>query len=105
MQLAGTLQGIISQTLIPKIGGGLVAALEVLVATDAVRTLIRENKMAQLISVMQTGSKYGMQTLEDNLNTLVANNAITYEQALSRSNVPEEIKRVGAAEQPAGAGT
>jgi len=101
MQLAGTLQGIICQTLVPRVQGGRVAALEVLLATDAVRALIRENKMAQLPSSMQTGKKLGMQTLEDHLNKLVASKAITYEEALSRCNMPEAIHRPGA---PVGTG-
>jgi twitching motility protein PilT len=100
MQLAGTLQGIISQTLIPKVGGGLTAALEVLVATDAVRSIIRENKMAQLGSTMQTGKKYGMQTLEDHLNELVAANRITYENAVSKANMPEALSKPMGAPSP-----
>jgi twitching motility protein PilT len=102
MQLAGTMQGIISQTLVPSIRGGRVAALEVLVATDAVRALIRENKMAQLLTAMQAGKKYGMQTLEDHLNQLVMSKAITYEEALSRANNREAIHQPGG---PVGAGT
>ena len=95
MQLAGTLQGIISQTLIPKIGGGRVAALEILVANDAVRTMIRENKMAQITSVMQTGKRLGMQTLEDHLNELVAAKVIRVEDAIAKANAPETIRRPG----------
>jgi twitching motility protein PilT len=106
MQLAGTLQGIISQTLIPKVGGGLTAALEVLIATDAVRAIIRENKMAQIGSVMQVGKKFGMQTLEDSLNDLVAKNQITHEDALAKANVPDGIKQPmgGGVRRPSGAG-
>ena len=92
MQLAGTLQGIISQTLISKIGGGRVAALEILVAIDAVRSLIRENKMQQIPSTMQTGKKYGVQTLEDHLSQLVAQKKITHENAVAKANVPTAIK-------------
>lgn len=95
MQLAGTLQGIVSQTLIRKAGGGRVAALEVLVATDAVRAMVRENKAAQLVSAMQTGKKFGMQMLEDHLNELVASKQIAYEHAVWKANSPEMIKRVG----------
>ena len=95
MQLAGTMQGIISQTLVPKIQGGRVAALEILVATDAVRSIIRENKMAQLLSTMQAGKKYGMQTLEDHLNLLIVDKKITYEEALSRANSPRAIHKPG----------
>jgi twitching motility protein PilT len=104
MQLAGTLQGIISQTLIPKIGGGRVAALEILIASDAVRAIIRENKMAQLSSAMQTGKKHGMQLLEDHLNRLVAARTITVEEAISKANSPEAIQRAGGAQRPLGVG-
>ncbi len=93
MQLAGTLQGIISQTLVPKIGGGRVAALEILIATDAVRAMIREDKMVQLMSAMQTGKKFGMQTLEDHLNELVARKVVAYEEAAMRANTPDAIRR------------
>jgi twitching motility protein PilT len=104
MQLAGTLQGIISQTLIPKIGGGRAAAIEVLIATDAVRALIRENKMAQLATSMQTGKKHGMQMLEDHLNELLRANVITYEEASSKANIPEAIHRPGVSPRPTGVG-
>ncbi|MDH3217347.1 MAG: type IV pilus twitching motility protein PilT [Candidatus Krumholzibacteria bacterium] len=103
MQLAGTLQGIVSQTLIPKIGGGRVAALEVLVALDSVRAIVRENKMAQLATAMQTGKQYGMQMLEDDLNKLVASRTITYEHATSKANAPQVIQDVGGSPKPAGA--
>jgi twitching motility protein PilT len=104
MQLAGTLQGIVAQTLIPKIGGGRMAALEILVATDAVRAMIREGKMAQLVSTIQTGKKFGMQLLEDHLNELVAAGAIAYEQAVEKANTPEAIRRPARAPHPAGVG-
>jgi twitching motility protein PilT len=104
MQLAGTLQGIISQTLVPKIKGGRVAALEVLVATDAVRAIIRENKMAQLTTAIQTGKKHGMQLLEDHLSELVQARLVTYEQATAKANAPETIQRPGGAIKPAGIG-
>ena len=94
VQLAGTLQGIISQTLIPRISGGRIAALEILMATDAIRAIIREGKMAQLLSSMQTGKKLGMQTLEDHLNQLVAAKKTTYEQATSKANAPDQIHNV-----------
>ena len=63
VQLAGTLQGLISQTLVPKVGGGRVAAREILVATDGVRALIRDSKSAQILNLMQTGKAFGMSTL------------------------------------------
>ena len=67
VQLAGSLTGIVSQRLLPRIGGGRVAAFEVLAATFAVRNLIREGKTSQLRNVVSTGAKYGMQTLESPL--------------------------------------
>jgi twitching motility protein PilT len=96
MQLAGTIQGIISQTLLKKIGGGRVAAQEILVATDAVRAIIREAKMSQITTAMQTGQKMGMRLLEDHLNQLVAEKKITFEDAFSKANSPQMIKRPGA---------
>jgi twitching motility protein PilT len=104
LQLAGTLQGIVSQTLLPKAGGGRVAALEVLVGTDPVRAIIRDNKIVQLQSAMQTGKRYGMQTLEDHLNQLVAARTISYEHAAATANVPEAIKRPEGAPHSVGAG-
>ena len=104
MQLAGTLQGIVAQTLVPKIAGGRIAALEILVATDAVRAMIRESKMAQLVSTMQTGKKYGMQVLEDHLNELVASKTISYEQAVEKANSPDTIRRPGGVPRPVGVG-
>jgi twitching motility protein PilT len=104
MQLAGTLQGIVAQTLVPKIAGGRIAALEILVATDAVRAMIREGKMAQLVSTMQTGKKFGMQVLEDHLNELVASKTISYDQAVEKANMPETIRRLEGARKPVGVG-
>jgi twitching motility protein PilT len=92
MQLAGTLQGIISQTLLPKIGGGRVAALEILVVSDAVRGLIRDNKMAQITSTIQTGKKFGMQLLEDHMNELIEQKLIKTEDAIAKANMPELIR-------------
>jgi len=103
LQLAGTLQGIISQMLLPRIGGGRVAAFEILTATDAVRALIRENKMAQLPSTMQTGKQFGMQTLEDHLNVLVGEKKITYEEACQKANAPAAIKEPAGVRRPVAA--
>ena len=71
MQLSVTLQGVISQTLLPKQGGGRICAQEIMVGTDAVRALVREGKTQQLFNVLQTGSQFGMQTLESHLARLV----------------------------------
>lgn len=79
--LSSSIQGIISQTLLPKAGGGRVAAHEIMVGSNAVRNLIRENQLAQLYSMIQTGSRYGMQTMEDSVNDLLAAGLITPETA------------------------
>ncbi len=93
VQLSGTLQGVISQTLVPKIGGGRVAAREILVATDAVRSLVREAKSAQMLNLMQTGRGVGMSTLEDELYRLHQEGLITADDAVSKANRPEDVKR------------
>ena len=93
VQLAGTLQGVISQTLVPKVGGGRVAAREILVATDGVRALIRDSKSAQILNLMQTGKAFGMSTLEDELLAHVTAGFITPDDAVSRANRPEEIRK------------
>jgi twitching motility protein PilT len=97
LQLAGTLQGVVSQILLPKVGGGRIAAFEVLVATDAVRAAIRENKVAQLPSIIQAGKQYGMLMLEDYLKWLVSTNKITYDEAISKANVPVALKELAGA--------
>ncbi len=68
--LSNSLQGVIAQTLLKKVGGGRVGAYEILVGTNAVRNLIRENQVPQLYSMMQTGSRYGMITMEDAIKDL-----------------------------------
>jgi twitching motility protein PilT len=91
LQVAMALKGIISQHLLPRMGGGLIAAREVLINTPAVANLIRENKTAQIRSAMQTGSKDGMFTLEQDLKKLYRDGLVSLETALSYSNCPEEI--------------
>jgi twitching motility protein PilT len=98
VQLAGTLQGVISQTLVSKVGGGRVAAREILVATDAVRSLIREAKSAQILNLMQTGKQYGMSTLEDELLRFHADGLIAADDAVAKANRPDDVrKRLGEA--------
>lgn len=80
--LAGSLQGIISQTLLRKAdGAGRVGAFEILVGTNAVRNLIRENQIAQIYSMMQTGSRYGMITMEDAVRDLVESGVVDRDEA------------------------
>jgi len=93
VQLSGTLQGVISQTLVAKIGGGRVAAREILVATDAVRSLIREAKTAQMLNLMQTGRAHGMSTLEDELLRLAQEKLITPDDAVAKANRPEDVRK------------
>lgn len=93
LQVALALRAVISQHLLPKIGGGRVAARELLINTPAVANLIRENKIAQLRSALQTGMKDGMCTLEQDLKKLYRNKIITIDAALARANYPEEITK------------
>lgn len=80
--LAGSLEGIIAQNLLPTADGkGRVGVFEILVGTNAVRNLIRENQVPQIYSMMQTGSRYGMITMEEALNNLVQQGAIAAEDA------------------------
>ncbi len=95
VQIAGTLEGVVTQQLLPKAGGvGRVAACEVLVATPAARNLIREGKTHQLYTVMQTGGQHGMQTMNSSLADLVRRGLITKELALQRSSSPDELDRL-----------
>ncbi|MHB8158764.1 MAG: type IV pilus twitching motility protein PilT [Desulfocucumaceae bacterium] len=90
VQLGNTIQGIIAQQLIPRADKpGRVASIEIMVATPAIRNLIREGKTYQIISQIQTGIKYGMQSLDMNLRTLVQKGMITREEALNRAADPE----------------
>jgi twitching motility protein PilT len=93
VQLAASLQAIIYQQLVPMTGGGLVAAFEVLVATHAVRNLIRENRTGQLRNVIATSRDDGMQTLETSLSELVAEGLVDYEEAVAHSLHPGEVRR------------
>lgn len=93
VQIAASLNTIIAQRLIPKIGGGMVAAFEVLVATSPVRNLIREGRSSQLPNVMFTNSKEGMQTLESDLVRLISEGIVTYEDAVEVCAHPKELAR------------
>jgi twitching motility protein PilT len=93
VQLADSLQAIVSQRLVSKTGGGRVAAFEVLIATHAVRNVVREGRSSQLRNQIATGAKDGMQTLETSLSQRVAAGVIDHEEAVSRSMHPGEIER------------
>ncbi|NDC36844.1 MAG: type IV pilus twitching motility protein PilT [Proteobacteria bacterium] len=91
---AESIQAVITQTLCKRVGGGRVAALEVLIGTTAVRNLIREGKIHQLPGVMQTSQGVGMQTLEMHLKELVASNSITRETAIEKSGNTELFREL-----------
>jgi twitching motility protein PilT len=91
IQLAGTLQGVISQRLLPAEGGGRVAAYEVLMANDAVRNLVREGKSRQLRNAMISGQQEGMQTIEMDLARLVSSGILSFDVAAEVSAYPKEI--------------
>ena len=93
VQLSFVLEGIFAQQLIPRKSGiGRVLAVELLVPNPAIRNLIREDKIHQIYSMMQTGqSKFGMQTMNQSLYELYSKGVLTYEDAVGRSPVPDEI--------------
>ncbi|MDY6943289.1 MAG: type IV pilus twitching motility protein PilT [Pseudomonadota bacterium] len=83
--LSESLQSVISQTLLKKKGGGRIAAHEIMIGTPAIRNLIRENKIAQMYSAIQTGQQYGMHTLDQKLQELVRKNIIARDEARIRA--------------------
>ncbi len=95
-QLSFVLEGILCQALLPKANGkGRVMAMEILVPNAAIRNLIREDKVHQIYSMMQTGqAKYGMQTFNQSLATLYFKKLITLQTALSRSSNPDELQEM-----------
>jgi twitching motility protein PilT len=93
-QLANILQAIICQRLVPAIGGGRVAAAEILVATSAVRNIIREGKTHQLEAVIQTGAEFGMQSMDRTLVNLIHAGTITYDEARNFAVDMDELDRL-----------
>ena len=92
-QLSLVIEGIVCQALLPKIGGGRVVALEIMVPTAGIRNLIREDKIHQIYSAMQTGQeKMGMQTMNQSLATLYQKRLITLETALMASSNRDELQ-------------
>jgi twitching motility protein PilT len=91
-QLALGIEGVVCQALLPRIGGGRVAAFEVMIPTPAIRNLIREDKTHQIDSMMQASGHVGMQTLNRSVAMLYHKKAITYDSALSASSNPEELQ-------------
>ncbi|MBI2067750.1 MAG: type IV pilus twitching motility protein PilT [Deltaproteobacteria bacterium] len=94
-QLSFILEGVLSQLLIPKVGGGRVLATEILIPNLAIRNLIRENKVQQIQSMMQTGQQEsGMLTMDQSLASLVQKKLISPENALARASDPAQLKRL-----------
>ncbi|RKZ48785.1 MAG: twitching motility protein PilT [Gammaproteobacteria bacterium] len=89
--LSESLKAVISQTLLKKSGGGRVAAHEIMIGTPAIRNLIRENKIAQMYSAIQTGQSFGMKTLDQDLNELVKKKIVTREEAMSKAANKDNI--------------
>ena len=92
IQLADVLECVIGKALLPKIGGGRVAAYEILVATPAVRSLIRQNKSFQIVSAMQTSKRQGMQLLDDALAELVRSGQVRMDEAMAVANDPAALR-------------
>ena len=89
--LSESLQAVVSQTLLKKVGGGRVAAHEIMIGTPAIRNLIREAKIAQMYSAIQIGSQLGMQTLDQCLKTLVSRGLVDRNEARSKARSPETL--------------
>lgn len=93
-QLAFVILGILTQTLIKRIRGGRCLGLEILVATPAVKALVRDDKVHQIYSHIQAGHKYGMQTMNESLYDLYMKKEITLENAFAHSRNPEELQKM-----------
>jgi twitching motility protein PilT len=89
--LSESLKAVISQTLMKKIGGGRVAAHEIMIGTPAIRNLIREDKVAQMYSSIQTGQNVGMQTLDQNLKTLLGQGVVSKDEAQRKAAHPDAL--------------
>ena len=93
VQLSASLAAVVAQRLVPKVGGGMVATFEILLATSASRNMIREGKSNQLRNIMTTSKGEGMQTMEMHLAELVKAELVSYEEALNVTSYPRELAR------------
>ena len=94
VQLAGSIQAVVAQQLVPLRGGGRIAALEIMVGTPAIRNLIREGKTHQIAGVIETGQLAGMQTMDRTLADLARSGRIAPDEALRRAADPENVQRL-----------
>ena len=94
IQLSTSIEAVVAQQLLPRIGGGRVAAIEIMVATSALRNLIREGKSYQIYSVIETGHQYGMQAMDRVLADLHKNGTVTFDEAASRAIDRENFQRL-----------
>ena len=105
VQLATTLQGVVTQQLLQTTDGkGRAAAVEILITTPAVRNLVREGKVHQIYSVMQAGGRFGMQTMDMSIATLVKQGKISQQLAFERCHDPDELQRLIGSASPVSAG-
>ncbi len=94
LQLSQVIEAVLSQTLLPRIKGGRIAAVEIMLGTPAVRNLIRSEKVHELGTVIQLGNKEGMQTLDQALANLVKRGIVAQEEAILRSSEPERLREL-----------
>jgi len=94
MQLSMVLQGVLSQSLLPQVGGGRVMACEVLVCTPGIASMIRDEKIHQITGMLEIGTQYGMQTMNQDLSNLVYRRRITKADAIRRSPNPEALEKL-----------
>lgn len=91
VSISFSLQAVVSQTLIPKVGGGRVMAMEIMIATPAIRALIRDDKVHQMYSMIQSGQKFGMKTMNQSLAELYQTGKITLNDAMAQSHNAQEL--------------
>ncbi|MFC1594426.1 type IV pilus twitching motility protein PilT [Candidatus Omnitrophota bacterium] len=95
LQLSDCIQGVVSQLLLPRIGGqGRVLSTEIMIGTPGIRNLVREQEIEQIPTLIQTGSQYGMRTMDKSLKELYQSGIISYETAISKIKNPEEFKNL-----------
>jgi twitching motility protein PilT len=95
LQLADCIQGVVSQLLLPHAGGsGRIVACEVMIGTSGIRNLVREQEIEQIATLMQTGAKYGMKTMDKALKELYTEGLISYETAVAKVKEPEAFRNL-----------